>query len=225
MSPARTSPKSTPLPARSGRSGGSANRKKSAARARRARLSWRPRMPVLEQHHLDLAGLALVAAGVFLAFPLYLGWDAGAAGEAVVDGLTRAIGRVAYAIPVTLVASGALLVMRPMLPALRPFRAGGLCLLGAALLAFGGGGEPVREHGGVAGRALHDGAAFAFSEIGSGILTVFLAAAGALLITGASVAGVLRATSSHVAETTRVLRDRRRPGPGGEPPEWDAAVP
>jgi DNA segregation ATPase FtsK/SpoIIIE, S-DNA-T family len=172
-------------------------------------------MPVLEQHHLDLAGLALVALGLFLAFPLYLGWDGGAAGEAVVDSLTWAIGRVAYATPVALFAAGALLVIRPMLPALRPFRAGAVCLFGAALLAFGGGGEPVRAHGGVAGRGLHDGAAFAFSEIGTGILTAFLALAGTLLITGASVAGVLRATSSHVAETTRVLRGRR----AGEEPE------
>src|SRR5215218_4973323 len=185
MPPARTSPKSARLPARSARAAGSANRRKSAARARRARLSWHPRMPVLEQHHLDLAGLALVAAGVFLAFPVYLGWDGGAAGEAVVDGLTWAIGRVAYAVPVALLCAGALLVLRPMLPALRPFR---------------GVGEPVRAHGGVAGRALHDGTAFAFSEIGTGILTAFLALAGTLLITGASVAGVLRATSSHVAE-------------------------
>jgi DNA segregation ATPase FtsK/SpoIIIE, S-DNA-T family len=216
MPPARTAPKSSRSPARAARSGGSANRKRSKARARRSPLSWRPRMPVLEQHHLDLTGLALVALGLFLAFPLYLRWDGGAAGEAVVDGMTWAVGRVAYAAPVALVAAGALLVMRPMLPALRPFRAGGVCLLGAALLAFGGGGEPVRAHGGVAGQALHDGAAFAFSEVGTGILTAFLALAGALLITGASVAGVLRATSSHVAETTRVLRGRREPQePGG----------
>jgi DNA segregation ATPase FtsK/SpoIIIE, S-DNA-T family len=222
MPPARTAPKSTRSAARSAPSGGSANRKKQKARARRSSLSWRPRLPVFEQHHLDLAGLALVAAGVFLTFPLYLRWDGGAAGEALVDGLTWALGRVAYATPVVLVAVGALLVLRPVLPALRPFRAGGACLLGAALLAFGGGGEPVREHGGVAGRALHDGAAFAVSEIGAGILTVFLAVAGALLITGASVAGVLRATSSHVAETTRVLRGRRGP----QEPEggWRAPV-
>src|SRR5215218_11036390 len=130
MPPARTSSK----PAAKRRTKPAAKK----ARARRSTLSWHPRMPVLEQHHLDLAGLALVAAGVFLAFPLYLGWDGGAAGEAVVDGLMWAIGRVAYAVPVALLCAGALLVLRPMLPAMRPFRAGGLCLLGAALLAFGG---------------------------------------------------------------------------------------
>ena len=43
--------------------------------------------PVIEQRHLDLFGLALVACGVFLVFPLYLGWDGGQAGDGVVDGL------------------------------------------------------------------------------------------------------------------------------------------
>jgi DNA segregation ATPase FtsK/SpoIIIE, S-DNA-T family len=185
---------------------------KRKARARRATLSWRPRLPAIAQRHLDVAGLALVAAGVFLAFPLYLGWDGGAAGQPVVDGLTWAAGVVAYAAPVALVGAGALLVLRPVLPAVRPFRAGALCLLGAALLAFGAGGEPVREGGGVAGQALHDAAAHAFSDVGAGIIAVFLGVAGALLVTGASVAGVLRATHSQVAATTRVLRERRRGG-------------
>ncbi len=184
------------------------------ARARRSPLAWRPRLPVVEQHHLDLVGLALVAIGVFLAFPLYLAWDGGSAGEALVDGLTWLAGRVAYAAPAALVAAGALLVMRPAIPTLRPFRAGALCLLGSALLIFGGGGEPVRDHGGVAGRALHDGAASAFSDVGVSIIAIFLAVAGVLLLTGASVAGVLRATSAQVADTTRALR-RTRDGEQG----------
>ncbi len=69
MPPARTSSK----PAAKRRGKPAAKK----ARARRSTLSWRPRLPVLEQRHLDLAGLGLVAAGVFLAFPLYLGWDGG----------------------------------------------------------------------------------------------------------------------------------------------------
>ena len=44
-------------------------------RARRSSATWRPRVPVLEQRHYDLIGLGLVAAGVFLAFPLYLQWE------------------------------------------------------------------------------------------------------------------------------------------------------
>src|SRR3954452_2507477 len=203
MPPARTSPKSG--------SERAARKPAAKTRARRASLHWRPRLPVIEQRHLDLAGLALVAAGVFLACPLWLGWDGGEAGQALVDGLTWAAGAVAYSAPVVLLAAGALLVLRPVLPAVRPFRAGALCLLFSALLLFGAGGEPVRDNGGVAGQALHDAAARAFSDVGASIIAIFLAAAGALLLTGDSVAGVLRATHSHVSETTRGLRERRRP--------------
>src|SRR5919107_438592 len=104
MPPARTSSK----PAAKRRTKPAAKK----ARARRSTLSWRPRMPVLEQRHLDLTGLGLVALGVFLAFPLYLGWDGGEAGQAVVDGLTYAVGQVAYAAPAAIAATGALFVLR-----------------------------------------------------------------------------------------------------------------
>jgi DNA segregation ATPase FtsK/SpoIIIE, S-DNA-T family len=227
MPPARTSSKSAAK-----RRGKPAPK----ARAKRSNPSWRPRLPVIEQRHLDLAGLGLVALGVFLAFPLYLGWDGGEAGQGLVDGLTWVAGTVAYAMPFAVVGAGALLVMRPVLPAVRPFRAGALCLIGSALLLFGAGGEPVRDNGGVAGQALHDAAAKGFSDVGASIIAIFLAVAGILLLTGASVAGVLRATHSHVTETTRVLRDRRRPAgddwdePPSEspffgPPEPDGAEP
>jgi S-DNA-T family DNA segregation ATPase FtsK/SpoIIIE len=217
MPPARTSARS-----RSKKPAAKRGRGAAKARARRSSFAWRPRLPVIEQRHLDLAGLALVAVGVFLAFPLYLRWDGGEAGQALVDGLEYIAGAVAYATPVALVGVGALLVMRPVLPAVRPFRAGGLCLIGAALMLFGAGGEPVRENGGVAGQALHDAAATAFSDVGASIIAIFLAIAGTLLLTGASVAGVLKATHTHVAETTRVLRgDRRR----DEADDWPDAPP
>ena len=141
-------------------------KRRSKARAHRSPVPWPPRLPVLEQRHLDLIGLGLVAVGVFLAFPLYLGWEGGEAGQAIVDGLTWAVGRVAWATPVALVAAGALLVMRPALPAgVRPFRAGALCLLGAGLLGlavgtlgFGpGDGTPVAERGGHLGQVMADG--------------------------------------------------------------------
>ena len=90
---------------------------RSKARAHRSPVPWPPRLPVLEQRHLDLIGLGLVAVGVFLAFPLYLRWEGGEAGQAIVDGLTWGIGRVAWATPVALVAAGVLLVLRPALPA------------------------------------------------------------------------------------------------------------
>ena len=42
-------------------------------------------LPVLEQRHIDVLGLGLVAVGVFLVFPLWLGWEAGALGYPVSD--------------------------------------------------------------------------------------------------------------------------------------------
>ncbi len=191
------------------------------ARARRSAATWRPRLPVLEQHHVDLMGLALVAAGVFLAFPLYMGWDGGAAGSAVVDGLTWAVGRVAWTAPVGLVAAGALLVMRPVLPAgVRPFRAGAICLFGAATLGLAMGtlgigpspNTPVAQRGGHVGQVLADAATAAFSSVGAHIIALFLLVAALLLLTGATVAGVLRATGEQVAETTRAFR-RPEPAP------------
>ena len=50
-------------------------KRRSKARAHRSPVPWPPRLPVLEQRHLDLIGLGLVAVGVFLAFPLYLRWE------------------------------------------------------------------------------------------------------------------------------------------------------
>ncbi len=177
-------------------------------------------LPALEQRHRDLIGLALVALGVFLAFPLYLRWDGGAAGQAATDGLAYAVGQVAYAVPVAIVAAGALFVLRPVLPTMRPFRAGAVCLFAALTLmlaagTFGIGPDGVREgywdapffeeRGGIAGDALLWAVASAVSTIGAHILALFLLVAGVLLLTGASVAGILRTTGSGLADTTRAI--------------------
>jgi S-DNA-T family DNA segregation ATPase FtsK/SpoIIIE len=190
------------------------------ARARRSPVPWPPRLPIFEQRHLDLIGLGLVAVGVFLAFPLYAGWEGGEAGQAIVDGLTWAIGRVAWATPVALVAAGALLVMRPALPAgVRPFRAGALCLLAASCLGlavgtlgFGpGDSAPVAERGGHLGQVMADASTRLFSDVGAHILAIFLFCAALLLLTGATIAGLLRATGEQVVETARTLRPPPRP--------------
>jgi S-DNA-T family DNA segregation ATPase FtsK/SpoIIIE len=192
---------------------------KPRARARRSSLGALG-LPALEQRHLDLIGLGLVAIGVFLAFPLYLGWDGGAAGHAAKDGLAYLVGKVSYGVPVAIAAAGAILVLRPVLPAVRPFRSGALCLFAALTLmlaagTFGIGPEGVRhgywnapffeQRGGIAGDALLYCVASAVSTIGAHILAVFLLLAGVLLLTGASVAGILRATGSGLADTTRAI--------------------
>ena len=69
----------------------------------------------LEQRHYDVIGLALVAAGAYLAFVLYLGWDGGRVGSWLGTGLEHAAGRVAYVVPVALAGWGAALIARPLL--------------------------------------------------------------------------------------------------------------
>ncbi len=207
-------------------------------RAKRAPVSAM-HVPLLEQRHLDLIGLGLVAVGVFLAFPVYFGFDGGAAGHAATDGLAYLVGQVALGVPVAIVLGGALFVLRPVLPAVRPFRAGALCLFLAFTLALAAGtfglGPPgvrdgywnewfFRPRGGIVGDALLYVTATAVSTIGAHILAVFLFVAAVLLLTGASVAGLLRATSSGLADTTRALgravparRAAPAPGPDGAP--------
>ncbi|HEY3190674.1 MAG TPA: DNA translocase FtsK [Solirubrobacteraceae bacterium] len=204
--------------------------RKTKARARARRSS--PRLPILEQRHLDLIGLGLVALSVFLAFVLYGGWQGGRAGEALVEGLGWLVGAVRYLAPVAFAVTGAVLVLRPVLPAVRPFRSGGICLfaaltlaLAAGTLGLGPGGGLVRwdrwwvaPRGGLAGETLYWLASTLFSDVGAHIIALFLFVAGVLLLTGATVAGVLRATGSHVADTTRALRPKPRARPV-RPPE------
>jgi DNA segregation ATPase FtsK/SpoIIIE, S-DNA-T family len=202
--------------------------RKTKPRARRsAPVAW-ARLPRLEQRQLDLIGLGLVAAAVFFAFLIWLGWDGGEAGGWAVDGLRRLVGAVHYGVPVALLAIGALLVLRDMLPAVRPFRSGGLCLffamslgLAAGTLGLGPGGSEVRweaewlrPRGGLVGEGLYWAASTALGVVGAHIIALFLFVAAVLLLTGASIAGVIKATTNSVSTTTRDMRaavQRRRP--------------
>jgi DNA segregation ATPase FtsK/SpoIIIE, S-DNA-T family len=179
-------------------------------------------LPKLEPHHRDLIGLGLVAFGCFLAVVLYGGEAGGRVGEIAGDALRFLVGGVAYVAPIGFVAAGAIVVMRDLLPKIAPFRAGALCLtLGLTLGLAGGslglgpgahGHDPllqtsyVSDRGGVLGELLLWASSTLFSTVGAHILFVFLITGGLLLLTGASLAGVLSATGSGVATTTRAVR-------------------
>src|SRR4051794_18827850 len=204
-----------------------ARKSKPRARARARRSS--PKLPVLEQRHLDLIGLALVALSVFLAFVLYGGWEGGRAGQALLDGLGWLVGTIRFLAPPAFMAAGAVLVLRPVLPAVRPFRSGGACLfaaltlaLAAGTLGLGPGGGAIHwdrfwvgPRGGLAGEGLYWATSTLVGDLGAHIVAAFLFIAAVLLLTGATVAGVVKATSTQVAETTRALRPR----PRIQPPE------
>jgi S-DNA-T family DNA segregation ATPase FtsK/SpoIIIE len=181
------------------------------------------RLPVLSQAQLDLLGLGLVALAVFLAFVFYLDFGGGRVGDALVSGFIYGLGAVAYGVPVLLFGAGALLVLGPLLPSVRPFRAGAACLVAALLIGLAGelfglgpdapvragaweGPDFFRRHGGLVGEALHWVARTLLGGIGVHIVFLFLLLAGILLLTGASVASVLVATRSGVASTTLRVR-------------------
>ncbi len=206
-------------------------------------------MPELDQRQRDVLGLALVAAGVFMGFVLYAGWNGGQAGHGVAVALGWVLGRARGLAPVAMIAGGGVLLLRPVLPALRPLRAGSLCLFASIVLALaagtlgvssgpgtrsgaGAGAGPwssafLQAHGGVAGEALYQGAQRLVQDVGVNILVVFLFLVGVILLTGASLAGVVRATGTGVIDTTRMMRTRR-PGvriADGTEPQAESLIP
>jgi S-DNA-T family DNA segregation ATPase FtsK/SpoIIIE len=219
-----------------------------ASRSRRkrrpARRAWWPDLdlPVLEQRHWDLIGLGLVAFAAFFACVFYLDWAGGEVGEALAGAILFLFGGVGYAAPVLMFAAGALIVIRPMIPALHPLKTGAACLtsalmlgLAAGSLGLGPGDTPrdgfldphyLKHHGGLVGESLFWASAKLFSTAGSHILFVFLLLAGVLLLTGASIASIITATrqaalttSERVRRTTATARIPYQPLPPITPPE------
>src|SRR6185503_6182650 len=199
-----------------------------ASRKRRkrrpARRAWWPDLdlPVLEQRHWDLIGLGMVAFAAFFACVFYLDWAGGEVGEALAGAILFMFGGVGYAAPVLLFAAGAVIVVRPMVPALHPLKTGVACLTCALMLGLAAGSlglgpgdthrdgflDPhyLKHHGGLVGESLLWTSAKLFSTAGSHILFVFLLLAGILLLTGASIASIITATREAAATTTGRMR-------------------
>jgi DNA segregation ATPase FtsK/SpoIIIE, S-DNA-T family len=181
-----------------------------------------PRMPDFDEQQLDLIGLALVAMAAFFCFVFYFGWDGGKVGGLFEKGFIYLFGGVGYLAPIALFGAGAVIMLRQALPSVQPFKAGAACLLsglmlGLAARSFGlGPDHPARHgyfnpayfknHGGAVGDAMYAITKTLFQQFGTDILFLFLMLAGALLFTGASLAGLVRATSEGVTATTRRMR-------------------
>src|SRR3954453_5045363 len=175
-----------------------ASRRSRSRRGRRARrLLPSGRLPAPQPHHFDVIGLGLVALAVFFATVFYLGWAGGEVGEGMADGILFLFGGAGYLAPIALFAVGALLVMRPVLPTMRPFRTGGLCLavaltlgLAAGSLGLGPGHSArdgfldagyLRHHGGLVGETLFWVVSTLFSMAGAPTPLFFLIFPGVLV--------------------------------------------
>ena len=161
----------------------------------------------------------------------YLSWSGGALGDGLINGLRVLFGALGYAVPAVLIAGGVLILMRELRPPARPMRTGLICLtfaltlaLAAGTLGFGPGIarahafwriHAMQARGGVLGQAQLWLVQHLFSTVGAHILAVFLLIAGLILVSGATLAGVIRATGQGVADTGRALRRTTAEPPRG----------
>jgi len=193
-----------------------------------------PRRPELDQQQADVWGIGLVLASVLFAFVFYFDWDGGKVGSGVAEGLRWMFGGVAYLTPVALFAVGTLLVMRPLLPTVRPFKAGGICLATALMLGLSAGtfglgpDHPLRDgafaqpaffkvHGGLVGESLYWVTSTLFSRVGAHLIFVFLLIVSIMLLTGASISSIIASTRKRSAPTPK-------PGPVNAPEVEPAVV-
>src|ERR671919_787520 len=144
------------------------------------------------RQHPELVGLGLLSLGFFLAVIVWLDWDGGVIGGKVDEWLAALLGDGRMGVPLILVGLGALMVGRASLVDLSPFRTGSIVLSIGAMTLVG-------TEGGAIGRLL--------GETGTSILALFLLAAGALLVTGASI-GALIQHSAHAARETAAAERR-----------------
>ncbi len=194
-------------------------RRKPAARPRPktpARVKQQRRKRKRAHSDVELAGLGLLAVGIFLACVLWFGLNGGPVPHAV----RSAIGWAAYVLPLLACPLGALIVTRNALVRIAPFRLGLVLASLGLLLALGS------AHGGFVGRELESFVAVGVGSTGSTILGVLATLFGTLFLTGASV-GALIQRSGHAVHrvSNRVRREhsqrsarvRTRPLPAPPP--------
>jgi len=151
-------------------------------------------------HNAELAGLGLLASGVFLAAVLWFGLSGGPVAHAA----KVTLGWAAYLAPVVAVPLGGLIVTRSELVSLRPFRLGLSVALIGVMTALGQG------HGGYVGHGLEALLALGIGSAGATIVGVLLALVGTLFLTGASLGAILRRSGRVVRHAhTRVRRERK----------------
>ena len=153
------------------------------------------------QQHPELVGLALVFLGIFLAIPLWLGWDGGYVGDKIDAALSSFFGDGRMGVPLVLLALGGLLVARAQLVDVKPFRTG-LVVLGLGVMTILG-----ETRGGATGEALDLIFGRLLGETGTKILGFFLIVTGALLVSGASLGALIR-HSARAAQKTAVAARR-----------------
>jgi S-DNA-T family DNA segregation ATPase FtsK/SpoIIIE len=156
--------------------------------------------------HAELAGLGLLAGGIFLSTLLYFGWQGGYVGSRITDGLESLVGAAAYGLPIAFVVIGGLMLARSELVELRPFRTG-LVVLSFGIFTLLG------DHGGYIGEALTTVFGGLIGGTGQALVGITTLLAGALLVSGASAGAILRRSGRVVRRAGSAARRARQPAP------------
>jgi len=203
------------------------SKKASPKRGTKAPARKRPALPrEIEQRHLDLIGLGLLAAALYLGFVLYAGWDGGLGGDGLEVALTWSGGAVAYAVPMLLAGCGLALVVKPLIAYPGTINAGAILLVAGLLLAFAAGtaglgpDQPARTasfdpgffttHGGVLGEALYWASTTLFQRVGAHIIAVLMIVSGILLLSGRPLVGLLGAASEAAGRARQATAEAAR---------------
>lgn len=161
--------------------------------------------------------MGVTALGIFLASQIYLGFGAGPLGGWLESGLRLLVGRMVLVMPLVLVAAGILLILDHELLHVRPLRAGAVvgaltaCLAAAAgSLGLGGvtretwfHGATMSKLGGFVGESLYFLTVHLVGGIGTALLVVLGILMTLTLVTGASLAVVLRRSHHVTAHASR----------------------
>jgi S-DNA-T family DNA segregation ATPase FtsK/SpoIIIE len=173
------------------------------------------------RHRRELAAIACLALGVFLAFVIYLGWDGGTLGRWLGDVARWLVGILAFALPLLLGFVAYLLVVREERRPRRGVSWGiGMIVAGIALAAaadaFGvfSGERPevlfrdqyMTAHGGAVGEAQWAVLSPFVGRVGVDVLVVALILAGVLLVTGSSLRQWAAHSKQGVAAAGRAAR-------------------
>jgi S-DNA-T family DNA segregation ATPase FtsK/SpoIIIE len=184
-----------------------------------------PKLSELDQSRRDALGLGLAGAGALLAFVFYFGWDGGRVGHVLSEVLRFFFGAVAYLTPLALFGAAAALILQRGDGEEERHRGLGVVLLGSALmLGFAAGtlglGPPLHgtrqffdpdvfmDRGGLFGEALYWAISSLFSRAGAHLVFVFAFAAGLLLTTGTSAAGLIHRGRELISHGASGLRGR-----------------
>jgi S-DNA-T family DNA segregation ATPase FtsK/SpoIIIE len=184
---------------------------------RRSRRRPRTRL-AFDQRSLDVIGLGFVALAVFMGCVLYGQWNGGSVGNAAALALAWTFGKVRDGVPVALAGAGAMLVLRPIIGSPRPLRASPVFLFAACTLALAantlGVAGPAAAHGywqqsffehrgGIIGQGELWASAHSVGTLGANLFAIFLFVAGIILLSGGSLALMLRAAGAGIADATQ----------------------